>query len=228
MTLKLLLLSWKLSFVLIAFQGCIVISYGTYSSPAISDSITIDRKESLHWYGRRKGDVLALPNLRLEVLPINERVTISIWGLIVPFLPLPGGSNESALYSPFQFLMTLRILDGDDKLTLLPGEIVLQFHDGKSIRPSAFWGPQSGPANCRAYENTKVRQAATPITPTHESLAITTGTCVTLLFDRSPPPPDEEFSLLVKGIRQGGKPIGVPAINFQRESMWVMERAHDN
>lgn len=215
-------------------QGCTVLTYGTFSAPVVpEDEATIVSKEGIHWYGRNKGDVIAIPGATLKILPLNEHVSFNVWGIIVPFLPLPGGSNDSELYDRWRrkhpsFLINLSLVpQGDDLIFDLKG-VRLHLTTGERLQPIGFWGPQTAshwryqPNLCRAYEpGDRVPLISTDQAP--ESVEIKEETCFTLLFDTAAPFPDQAFSLSITGMRKGGQPYAIPTIRFERDSGWEFD-----
>lgn len=215
-------------------QGCTVLSYGTFSAPVVPASeAKVVSNEDIHWYGREIGDTIQVREVTLAVLPQNERVWFNIWGIIVPFLPLPGGSNQSEFYASMQnrgpsFLVRLIVTPQADDFTLDPKGVSLSLPSGAELNPSAFWGPQwrglkaNSLVGCQPFMYAYNKKPRGPISTaqTIDHLEIREESCFTFLFDTAPPSPDQGFSLSITGIRKGGQAFAMPPIRFQRHSGW--------
>jgi hypothetical protein len=215
-------------------QGCTVLSYGTFSAPVVPASeAKMVSNEDIHWSGRQFGDKIQVREVTLAVLPQNQRVWFNIWGIIVPFLPLPGGSNQSEFYASRQkrgplFLVTLIITPQADDFTFDPKGVSLSLPSGAELNPSAFWGPQWRGLKANSLDGCHPLVAVNTRGPistaqTIDHLEIREDSCFTFLFDTAPPSPDQVFSLSITGIRKGGQAFAMPPIRFQRHSRWQFE-----
>jgi hypothetical protein len=212
---------------LLACSGCVVVTYGRYSRAALEDPEALGVTHGpVTWYGERDGDTFQLRGAHLQLEPLNARAVLSVWGLLVPLLPLPGFGNPSQSYAEQvshapAFLLTLRLRASRDGVSLDPGQVALRRADGSLARPRGYWGLDSG-GSCRGF--VRAPQQVPPKTPSGAALAIPPRelACVTWLFELDAPDPAEPFALELGGLQTASGPLLHEPVRFEPGSSWTL------
>ncbi len=213
---------------LLGCSGCVVVTYGRYSRATLEDPEALAMTEGqVTWFGERDGDTFRLRETHLQLIAMNEQVVLSVWGFILPFLPLPGGDNASELYArsvtrPPAFLLGLSLRSKREGLSLSASEVLLRRADGTLAPPRGYWGLAEG-SHCRGFA--RAPQVAAPQSLAGTPYPIPRGedACITWLFDGSPPAPGEAFALELTGLRDGADPLLRGSVRFQLASSWTLE-----
>lgn len=213
--------------VLVATSGCVVVTYGRYSRAALDDPEALGvTHAAVSWYGERDGDTFQLRGAHLQLEPLNARAVLSVWGFMVPLLPLPGFRNPSQSYAAQvsqapAFLLTLRLRASREGVSLDPGQVALRRADGSVARPRGYWGLDSG-GSCRGF--VRSAQQVPPHPPSGAALPIPPRelACVTWLFELEAPAPAERFALELTGLQTGSGPLLREAVRFEPGSSWTL------
>ncbi len=218
---QVLLLSVAIGFIFLS--GCAALSYGTYSRVEGSEH-TILRKATRDWAGVQRPDVIDFDDFRLIIKPHNWHTSINIWGPYLPFLPLPGGCNESEEYSKAQqrgfFLVTVIVEPKAQGLHFDPFAVILQSSTKDRTKPKGFWVDRPNALACFGYTSNTVKQPPQEFIAGIEPVPIAAKTCFTLLFDMPALDSDDSFVFEIMGMTKMAQPIPIKPLPFIRHSGW--------
>lgn len=212
---------------LLAGSGCVVVTYGRYSRVSLDDPDALGVTHApVTWYGERDGDTFQLRGAHVQLEPLNARAVLSVWGLVLPLLPLPGFRNPSQSYAEQvshapAFLLTLRLRASHDGLSLDPGQVALRRGDGTLAHPRGYWGLDSG-GSCRGFVRSAQQVPPHPPSGAALTLAPRELACVTWLFELEAPDPAEPFALELGGLRTASGPLLRDAVRFEPGSSWTL------
>ncbi len=203
-------------------SGCAALSFGTYSGVEESDQVVL-QKATRYWAGVRQPDVLDFDDFKVTIKPHNWHTWLNIWGLYLPLLPLPGGSNDSERYSAERrdsFLVTLILEPKGQELSFDPFAVILRSSRNGEVKPKAFWGVSPDWYGCFGYEANRLKRSPQEFFAGFASISFTTPNCFTVLFEMRPPSPDDLFVIDIAGLSKNGQPISIKQITFVRHSGW--------
>jgi len=205
--------------------GCAALSYGTYSSVEGLDDVVLERP-TRYWAGVLGTDSIDFADFTLSIKPLNEQTYVNtFFGLyILPFLILPGGTNESERYSEHEqqdlFLVTLWLEPKGQELSFNPFGVILRTSNKDGIKPTGFWGATPNYEGCYGYINNKLKRPPEVFNKGLVPKTLGTRNCFTLLFEIKPPSPANPFVLDIIGLSKGAQTISVRPITFVKHSGW--------
>lgn len=203
-------------------SGCAALSFGTYSGVDGSDQVVL-QKATRYWAGVQQSDVLDFDDFKLTIKPHNWHTSLNIWGLFLPLIPLPGGSNDSDLYSLERrdlFLVTLIMEPKGQELSFDPFAVIFRLSTNGEVKPKAFWGVSEDYHGCFGYVTTKLKRSPQEFIAGFTPIPFTTPACFTVLFETHPPSPEDPFVVDIAGLSKNSQPILVKPIPFVKHSGW--------
>ncbi|HUK55826.1 MAG TPA: hypothetical protein VLY20_04130 [Nitrospiria bacterium] len=176
-------------------------------------------------------NVIDLPNLQLSVKPFNGRL-VSTFNTVFIVIPLPinpvspyawrFGKGKEVPTSPF--LIEIGFYPKEKDLSIQPSQILLSLKD-QVYKPSGITLPTEfspmqtfgksyyqGLNLCFLPHNMKPTERIVELQP----VVVEKGkmACIWLSFDILPPPPENQFDFIIKGIKIGNKEIEIPKLHF--------------
>lgn len=176
--------------------GCVSVTKYEYSKPTASDR---------EWKDIGKNS-FATGGIRLSLVPINIRI-IRFAGPLLPLFPSWGAAGNP----PFKILISL--YSEMEDITVDPKSIWVTVDTDIRIRPTRLIGPASFQDNCGVGEDGN---------PIQGEVLASKDSCLVLVFDVAPPPPDRSFSVTIDGLRTTNKPLPPLIVQFGKsESKWL-------
>jgi hypothetical protein len=213
-----------LVYLLSVLQGCVALSFGEQSFPSIKNEGVATLNSS---------GVLELPDLTLSIRPQNAHVSVSVWGIIVPLLPLPGGITREEK----TFRIYFQLESFKQGFSLEPTQVTI-FVDHNEYEPQGFLR-----LGILEYIYAKFTDSPSVVSPGHvwhcddfllkskktrlrklgTSILLEQKTCVVLEYPVITPSPIQEFTVNINGIKQHDSTIQVPPIHFHRKLKIIFE-----
>ena len=179
--------------------GCVSVTKIAYSKPTTSDR---------EWRDIGKNS-FATEGVKLLLLPGNMRIT-RFAGPLLPLFPYWGAYDKS----PFRMIIGL-YLEMDD-INVDPKSVLVAVDKDIRIGPSRLIGPASFQDNCGAGDDPNDGN------PIQGEVLASKDSCLVLVFDVAPPPPDRSFSVTIDGLRTRNKPLPPLIVHFGKaESKWL-------
>jgi hypothetical protein len=139
----------------------------------------------------------------------QNKTTFGLWGVIVP--PIIPHWNSEADQDNFWIVLTVSPRPWD--LSFDPRQLVLETEGGKLIPARGFVGPYTS-----SVFNPQSLLDANSLNRSEVPFPIMKEVSVGVLFSTQTLPPDQHFTVILKGLYRSGQPIAAPKLRFTKQS----------